>query len=130
MVPKLVDKIKLNAENIYKYEEKQVEDAELVILSYGSSARIAEFSMQLAREEGLKVGFFRLITAWPFPEKRVQEIAGKVKDILVIEINLGQMVYEVERIVCGKCGVDHIPNAGGRMHETEEILTKIREILK
>ena len=86
--------------------------------------------MQLSREEGLKVGFFRLITAWPFPEKRVREIAENVKNILVLEINLGQMVYEVERVVCGKCGVSHIPNAGGRMHETDEIMSKIREILK
>lgn len=130
MIPKLIDKIKLNAEKIYKYEEKQLEDADLVLLSFGSSSRIAEYTMQLSREEGLKVGFFRLITAWPFPEKRVREIAEKAKAILVIEINMGQMVYEVERVVCGRCIVDHIPNAGGRMHETEEIMTKVREILK
>jgi 2-oxoglutarate ferredoxin oxidoreductase subunit alpha len=130
MIPRLIDKIKLNAEKIVKYEEKQMEDADLVLLSFGSSSRIAEYTMQLSREEGLKVGFFRLITAWPFPEKRVREIAEKAKAILVIEINMGQMVYEVERVVCGKCIVDHIPNAGGRMHETEEIMTKVREILK
>jgi 2-oxoglutarate ferredoxin oxidoreductase subunit alpha len=130
MVPRLLDKINLNAEDIFKYEEKQLDDAELMLLSFGSSSRIAEFSMQLSREEGLKVGFFRLITAWPFPEKRVRELAKKVKNMLVIEINLGQMVYEVERVVCGKCGVHNIPNAGGRMHETDEIMTKIREILK
>jgi 2-oxoglutarate ferredoxin oxidoreductase subunit alpha len=130
MVPRLIDKIKLNVDDIVKFEEKNIEDAEFVLLSFGSSSRIAEYTMQLSREEGLKVGFFRLITAWPFPEKRVREIAEKVKAILVVEINLGQMVYEVERVVCGKCIVDHIPNAGGRMHETEEIMTKVREILK
>jgi 2-oxoglutarate ferredoxin oxidoreductase subunit alpha len=130
MIPRLINKIKDNADKICRYEEKNIDDAEIVILSYGTSARIAEWAMHIAREQGKKVGFFRLITAWPFPEKRIREIAEKVKGIVVAEINLGQMVYEVERVVRGKCKVILSPNAGGRVHEPEEILEYVEEVLK
>jgi 2-oxoglutarate ferredoxin oxidoreductase subunit alpha len=130
MVPRLVDKIRKNADKIWKYEEKNIEDAEVVILSYGCSSRIAEWAVHMAREKGIKAGFFRLIVAWPFPEKRIKEIARKVKGITVAEINLGQMVYEVERVVAGKCKVALSPNPGGRVHEPEEILATVEELLK
>jgi 2-oxoglutarate ferredoxin oxidoreductase subunit alpha len=130
MVPRLINKIKMNADKICRYEEKNIEDAEIVILSYGCSARITEWAMHIARKENKKVGFFRLITAWPFPEKRIREIAENVKGMVVVEINLGQMVYEVERVVCGRCKVALSPNAGGRVHEPEEILAIVEEISK
>jgi 2-oxoglutarate ferredoxin oxidoreductase subunit alpha len=130
MIPRLVDKINKNAEKICRYEEKNVDDAEIVILSFGCSARIAEWAMHIARKEKKKVGFFRLITLWPFPGKRIKEIAEKVKGIVVVEINLGQMVLEVERVAAGKCKVALSPNAGGRVHEPEEILAVVEEILK
>jgi 2-oxoglutarate ferredoxin oxidoreductase subunit alpha len=130
MIPHLVDKIRLNSHNICRFEEKYTDDADIVLVSYGSSARIAEWATILAREKKLNVGFFRLITAWPFPEKEIRELSKNVKAIVVIEINLGQMVYEVERIACGRCKVDSIPNPGGRVHEPEEILQKIEEVLK
>jgi 2-oxoglutarate ferredoxin oxidoreductase subunit alpha len=130
MVPRLVNKIRNNADKICKYEEKNIDDAEVVILSYGCTSRIAEWSVLMAREKGIKAGFFRLIVAWPFPEKRIREIAKKAKGIVVAEINMGQMVYEVERVVGGKCKVALSPNPGGRVHEPEEILQIVEEILK
>ena len=130
LVPRLVNKIRNNADKICKYEEKNIDDADVVIFSYGCSARISEWAMHMAREKGIKAGFFRLIVAWPFPEKRIKEIAEKVKGIVVAEINLGQMVLEVERVVAGKCKVALSPNAGGRVHEPEEILATVKEILK
>lgn len=130
MIPRLLDKIKKNADKIVKFEEKYMDDAEYVILSYGGSARIAEWTVNHLRSEGQKVGFFRLITAWPFPENKIRDIAKKVKGIVVVEINLGQMVLEVERIVSGKCKVALSPNPGGRMHEPEEIIATMKEIMK
>ncbi|MFC2084065.1 2-oxoacid:acceptor oxidoreductase subunit alpha [Bacteroidota bacterium] len=130
MIPRLINKIKHNADKICKWEEQNTEDCEVLILSFGSTARIAEWSMITARQEKIKAGFFRLITAWPFPEKRIRELAEKVKGIVVAEINLGQMVYEVERVAGGRCKVLLSPNAGGRVHEPEEILTLVEEILK
>jgi len=130
LVQRLVDKIRLNAADIWEFEEKQTEDAELLILSYGVSSRISEYAMLLARKEGMKVGFLRLITAWPFPEDRVRELAEQVKSIVVVEINLGQMVYEVERIAGGRCNVRLSPNAGGRVHYPEEILAVVKEMYK
>jgi len=128
LVQRLVDKIRLNATEIQEWEEKETGDAELLILSYGVSSRIAEYTMQLARKEGLKVGFLRLIVAWPFPEERVRELAGQVKTIIVPEINLGQMVLEVERVAGGRCDVKLIPNAGGRVHTPEEIFAIVKEM--
>ncbi len=130
MVPRLVDKVRLNAEKIYSYEERNTKGADLVIFSYGITSRIAEWAMHLARKKGLKVSTFRLITAWPFPEERISELAKKVKGIVVVEINLGQMVYEVERVAHGRCKVVLSPCAGGRVHEPEEILAAVGEILK
>lgn len=130
LIPRLINKIKQNANNICLYEEKCIDDAEIIILSYGCSARIAEWTTNIARKKNIKAGFFRLITAWPFPEERIKELAEKVKGIVVVEINMGQMVYEVERVVSGNCKVALSPNAGGRVHEPEEILTIIEEMIK
>jgi 2-oxoglutarate/2-oxoacid ferredoxin oxidoreductase subunit alpha len=130
MVPRLIDKIRLNADDILRYEEKHTDDCEVLLISFGCSSRITEFVTMTERKKGNKVGFFRLITAWPFPEERVKELAEKVKAIVVVEINLGQMYYEVERIVAGKVPVRNVPNAGGRVHEPEEILAVMAEALK
>ncbi|MBU0509073.1 2-oxoacid:acceptor oxidoreductase subunit alpha [bacterium] len=130
MVPRLVEKIKRNAPKIYMYEEDRMDDAEVVVLSFGCASRIAKWATFQLRERGRKVGFFRLITAWPFPEPRVRQIAEQVKGIVVVETNLGQMVREVERVVAGRCQVKLAPNAGGRVHETEEVTSLVEEILR
>jgi 2-oxoglutarate ferredoxin oxidoreductase subunit alpha len=97
----------------------------VVVLSYGISARIASRAMNLARARGLKVGLFRLKTAWPFPEERVREIARHIRGFVVPELNMGQMVHEVERCAPDRCGVLLVPHAGGEVHEPEVILEAI-----
>jgi 2-oxoglutarate ferredoxin oxidoreductase subunit alpha len=125
-VSRLVEKIKKNAENIIQYEEEHIEGAEVVVVSYGISSRVALRAIEMAREQGLKVGLFRLITAWPFPEKRIQEIAEHVSSLVMVELNLGQMVYELERCVAGKAKVYLAPHAGGWVHDPQEILKIIQ----
>jgi len=83
--------------------------------------------VQVAREQGLKVGFLRLITVWPFCEKKIRELAGRVKAIVVPELNYGQIVLEVERAAAGKCRVISVNSCGGAVHDPEEILAAIKE---
>jgi 2-oxoglutarate ferredoxin oxidoreductase subunit alpha len=78
----------------------------------------------------VKVGKFRIITAWPFPEKQIAEIAGKVKALVVPELNLGQMVREVERCAAGRAVVRLVPHAGGSVHRPEDILQVIQEVAR
>jgi len=100
------------------------------VVSYGITSRVAQRAIELARKQGLKVGKFRLITAWPFPEKQIAEIAGKVKSIVVVELNLGQMVREVERAAAGKGIVRFVGHAGGSVHRPEDILQAIMEVAR
>jgi 2-oxoglutarate ferredoxin oxidoreductase subunit alpha len=125
LVGRLVNKIRRHRFDIYDYEEDGVDGADVVVLSYGISARIASRAIEVARSRGLRVGFFRLKTAWPFPEERVREIARSVKGIVVPELNMGQMVREVERCAPDACGVLLVPHAGGEVHSPEEILEAI-----
>ena len=83
-------------------------------------------AVQLARSEGIKVGLLRLITAWPFPDKIVRQLAEHVRAFIVPEINYGQMVHEVERVVCGDGRVTLLSHMGGAIHSPDEILTEIR----
>ncbi len=123
----LVDKILLNEEKIRIIEEDQVEDADVVVISYGITSRVALKAVQDARAKGLKVGTMRLITVWPFPEKRIHELRDKVKAFVVPEINLGQIVLEVERCAAGKAKTILVPHAGGWVHEPNDILNAIEE---
>lgn len=123
----LMEKINGNADKIIRLEEDQMDGAEVVVLSYGITSRIAIRAIQDARKEGLKVGSLRLITVWPFCEKRIRELAGTVKAIVVPEINYGQMVREVERCAAGRCKVVSVNHCGGAVHDPEVILTAIRE---
>jgi 2-oxoglutarate ferredoxin oxidoreductase subunit alpha len=127
LIRRLVDKIRLNIKEITKYEEVSVDDAEVVVVSYGISARIARYAVQKAREEGIKAGLLRLITVWPFADDRIRELASRVKAFIVPEINYGQMVREVERCVAGKAKVKLIPHMGGGVHLPETVLGAIRE---
>ncbi len=127
LIRRLVDKIRLNIKDITKYEEVKIDDAEVVVVSYGISARIARYAVQKAREEGIKAGLLRLITVWPFADDRIRKLASAVKAFLVPEINYGQMVREVERCVAGKAKVRLIPHMGGGVHLPETILEAIRE---
>ncbi len=128
LVNRLIDKIHRHRLEIYDYDEIGVEGAEVVVLSYGISARIASRAIELASEKGQRVGFFRLKTAWPFPEERVRAISKSIKGFVVPELNNGQMVREVERCAVDRCQVLLVGHAGGDVHEPEEILEAIHAV--
>ncbi len=110
-----------------RYDSQRLEDAELVVVSFGSASRIAEKAIELAREDGLKVGLFRPITLWPFPLTQLQEVAKGKKGILVVEINAGQMIDDVRLAVNGKEQVEHFGRLGGIVPEPEEIVKALKE---
>lgn len=115
--------------NEVRYETQKMEDADYVIVSFGSAARIAEKALELAREQGMKVGLFRPITLWPFPSKQIAEVAKGKKGILVAEINAGQMVEDVRLAVNGSVKVEHFGRLGGIVPEPEEIVNALKEKL-
>ncbi|BDG06792.1 2-oxoacid:acceptor oxidoreductase subunit alpha [Anaeromyxobacter oryzae] len=125
MQNRMFDKILKNVDKIVRWEEKNLADAEVVVVSYGITSRVAEKAIQAAREKGVKVGSFRLITAWPFPEKQIKALAPKVKAFVVPELNLGQMALEVERVVGGKTKTVLVPHVGGTVHNPDVILNAI-----
>ena len=129
-VTHLIEKIDGNADKIIRLDENEMDDAEIVVMSYGITSRIAIRAVQMAREKGLKVGSLRLITVWPFCENRIEEISKQVKAIVVPEINYGQMVREVERSAAGRCKVVSVNHTGGAVHEPEVILDAILEAAK
>ena len=112
------------------FEAESLDDAEVVLVSYGITSRVAQRALQMAREQGIRAGKFRLITAWPFPEPHIAELAGRVRAFVVPELNLGQMVREVERVVRGRARVISVPHAGGGVHHPDEILKAIKEALR
>lgn len=130
LIHRLLDKIDKNAEKIIRLEEKDVEGAEVVVVSYGITSRVAERSVAMAREKGVKVGSLRLITAWPFPERRIRELAAKIKGFVVPEVNMGQMVLEVERMAAGKCKTRAVTHPGGTVHDPKVIADAIMEVAR
>ncbi len=130
LVRRLVDKIRLNADAIVEYKEDQVEGAEIVVVSYGITSRVAIPAIEQARAEGMKVGHLRLITAWPFPTKRIRELSTTVRGFVVPEINFGQMVREVERWVAGRARVRLVPHGGGSVHDPKDIYAAIAYVGK
>lgn len=129
-VRRLVDKIKNNAERIIDLEEKATDDAEVVVVAYGITARVSRMGIEMARKAGVKVGFLRLKTVWPFPEKRITELSHKVKGFVVPEINLGQMVLEVERCSAGRVPAVPVSHAGGGVHDPQAICDAIVGVVK
>ena len=124
-VKRINDKIRLNKDKIIMVEEFMLEDAEIALVSFGSSARAAKGAVSRARDKGIKVGLLRLITLWPFPDERIEKLAEQVKAILVPEINYGQVTREVERAVHGKTEVKGVFKLGGAIHTPQEILDEI-----
>ncbi len=131
LVKRLVDKIRLQAEDICQVEEHQLEDAEVIIVAYGITSRVVLRTLQMAREKGLKLGVFRPVVVWPFPEARLRQLAGnkQVRALVVPELNLGQISLEVERIVAGEARTVLVPHAGGALHDPREILRVVEEVL-
>jgi 2-oxoglutarate ferredoxin oxidoreductase subunit alpha len=126
-VGRILDKIRLNVDDIVRFDDENTDDADVVVVAYGITARVARMGIALARQEGVKVGFLRLIVVWPFPENRIRELAGRIKGFVVPEINMGQMVLEVERCAGGKAPAVHVPHAGGGVHDPRVICNAIVE---
>ena len=124
----LVDKIKKNADDIILLEEKDIEGADVIVVSYGITSRTVIPAIEKAKKKGIKVGYLRLITVWPFPEKRIIELSKKVKGFVVPELNLGQIVFEVERCALPAALTKLVPHAGGGIHDFNDIVKAIEEI--
>ncbi|MDR7435363.1 MAG: 2-oxoacid:acceptor oxidoreductase subunit alpha [Armatimonadota bacterium] len=125
LVRRLNEKIRRAYDQIIDYELSEVEDAEIIVISYGSTARSARQAARIARKEGMRVGTLRLITLWPFPGRVVEELSARIRAFVVAELNLGQMAREVERFTDRP--VFRANHAGGMMMPPELILASIEE---
>jgi 2-oxoglutarate ferredoxin oxidoreductase subunit alpha len=124
----LQEKYQQIRDNEVRFETMNLnEEDDYMIVAFGSAARIAEKAMELAKEEGLKVGLFRPITLWPFPEKEIAAAAKGKKGVLVVEINAGQMVEDVRLSVNGAVPVAHFGRLGGIVPEPDEIVKALKE---
>jgi len=126
-VTRLVDKIRANRGEIIQFEERDTEDAEVVVVSYGISARTSLWPIEQARQEGIRVGYLRLITVWPFPDEAIRRLAKGIRAFVVPEINLGQISREVERCAAGQALVFGANRAGGDILEPHHVLNVIRQ---
>lgn len=126
---RLRTKITDNLDDIVQVENYKMEDAEFAVIAFGGAARTAYEAIDMARAEGLKVGFMRPITIWPFAEKQIKEVAGKVKGILVHELNCGQYVLEVERAVAGKVPVSLFAKYDNESATPAELLAEIKKAM-
>jgi len=126
----LIDKVKKHTDDIIWIEEKDVEGAELVVMSYGISSRVVQPAVEKAKKNGIKIGQIKMVTVWPFPEKRVRELAKKVKALVMVEMNYGQVFLEMDRCAAGKCKTYLCGHAGGTVHKPEDIYQTIKEAVK
>ena len=110
-----------------RYEEFQTEDAEYLFVAYGSSSRIAQKAVKLARKKGIKAGLVRPITLFPYPKKVLFKLANQVKGILSVELNAGQMIEDVLLSVEHKVPVAHFGRTGGIIHTPEEVLEALEQ---
>ncbi len=114
-------------ENEVRYEMFDCDDAEYIIVAYGSSARVCQKSIQLAREDGIKVGLVRPITLWPFPKKQISDLVDKgVKGFLSVEMSAGQMVEDIRLAVNGRTGVEYFGRYGGMIPSPEEVVEALK----
>jgi 2-oxoglutarate ferredoxin oxidoreductase subunit alpha len=122
------EKYKQIEENEVIFEEYLCEDAEYLIVAFGSAARISQKAVEVAREEGIKVGLFRPVTLWPFPKKQLKEYGKKIKGILTVELNAGQMVEDVRLAVECKIPVNHYGRLGGIVPTPDEVVEALRKL--
>ncbi len=122
---RLVDKIRLNKHRIIELREDETEDADVIVLAYGITSRVAARGIEKARDKGIKVGSLRLVTVFPFPDETIARFARKVKAFVVPEINYGQIAYEVQRCCAGKANVVVVPHGGSGVHHPADILNAI-----
>ena len=128
LVSRLVQKVRRNADQIIRTEGYHLEDAQILVIAYGCTARSARRAVSEARLQGIKVGLLRLISIWPFPEDLLRELSETVEHFIVPELNLGQISQEVERVV--RRPVKGVHHAGGAMIPPQRIMEAIHEVSK
>jgi 2-oxoglutarate ferredoxin oxidoreductase subunit alpha len=126
LVSRLIDKIRKNAPHIMEHQAWNLEGAQTVIVTYGSSVRPSLKAMRLLRESGLNVGLLKLTTVWPFDSGLISGLADKVEHFVVPEVNFGQIALEVERSAGGKAGVHLVSHPGGGIHRPEQIMEAVQ----
>lgn len=137
-VPSKVEKLQLlrkrkiedNLDEIILWKEHMLEDAEVMVFAFGTSGRSGLEAVNMARKEGIKAGLFQPITVWPFPEKALKEKFKRIKKVIVVEMNLGQIIYEVERVADDSVMVKGVLKMDGTPVSPFEVLSKIKEVLK
>jgi len=122
-------KYKAMEENEVRFEEFDCDDAEYLIVAYGSSARISQKAVQLAREKGIKAGLFRPVTLFPFPKKEINAFASRVKGILSVEMSAGQMIEDIQLAAAGKVNVQHFGRYGGVIPAPDEVLEALEQLI-
>ena len=127
MMTRLTNKIRRNLNDIIQTEKYHLDDAEIVVVSYGVSARTGMAAVDMARELGIKAGLLRLVTVWPFPEDQIRKLAEKVKGFVTVEINLGQIHLEVERCACGRAPAFLVGHPGGTIISPDRVLKVLKE---
>lgn len=128
LITRLVNKVENNKDDMSYYEEYRLDDAETVLIAFGSTARSAKSAVDKLRSEGLKVGLFKPMTIWPFLDKQIIEIAKKSKKLIVVEMNLGQYFLEVERVASKYTEVDSYGRVHGELITPNEIIAKVKEV--
>jgi len=130
LIRRLHDKIYDNAEDIAITMEFELEDAEIVLVSYGISARSSREAVNMFRKQGIKAGLLQLNTIWPFPDKKVEQAAAAAKAVIVPELNLGQLINEVKRVVNGRTGVYGVNKVETKIITPYEIMDRVKEVLQ
>jgi len=127
LIQRLEDKVELHKDEIESYEEFHTDDAEILIVAYGSVSLAAKEAIRHLREEGIKAGLFRPITLWPSPEEKMRELANKIPKVLCVELNIGQYRDEVQRAT-GRLDIDGLFKVNGRPISPYEIVNKVKEL--
>ncbi len=128
LMNRLMKKTTYFKSDIIMLEEFMLRDAEIMVFAYGSVARVAKAAVRMARESGIKVGLLKPLTAWPFPKIQVEKLSRKINTVIVAELNAGQMVYEVERVIRKDARIERLNKFDGELFTPGEILDKITEV--
>ena len=130
LIPRLCDKIRKNADKITQAESIETEDAEILVVAYGGEARTVMRVVKDARKQGMKIGLFRPISVWPFPKEQLKAAATNAQHVIVAELNYGQLIGEVERVIRNEIPVHLIPRVCGSPHPPDELMKEIRRRIK
>ena len=128
LIERLCAKITKNKDKIIRIEENDVDNADVIVIAYGVTPRIIYPALERARKKGIKIGLFRPVTIWPFPYERIRELSNKVKGLLVVELNMGQIFHEVHCAAVDTCKVEFVGHPGGGLPDIEEVFNKLVEL--